>query len=216
MPVTLHAHTRVRERHRAGRARRPHATSIERVAMASRVRERVATMATGASSSGSAVKARSRAVVVRRRDALEMMMATVVVSGTCGDARARPLARARASDVVRRDGGAFEFTVRLPPGYHFTEGANSRYESSTGERGTLGGAGEATRTVTTRGGEGEDDVAVDCTVYFCREDDVCLLQRVRFEAATSEDGAARATAAYDVAAEATDATATAMSVPSFD
>lgn len=147
-----------------------------------------------------------------------MTAMTMVVGTTCGDARARPLARARASDVVRRDGGAFEFTVRLPPGYHFTEGANSRYESSTGERGTLSGAGEATRTVTTRGGEGEgeDDVTVDCTVYFCREDDVCLLQRVRFEAATSEDGAARATAAYDVAAEATDAAAATMSVPSFD
>ena len=182
--------------------------------MASRVAPREATTATGASSS-CAAKARSRAVVVRRRDALEMMTATVVVVvGTCGDARARPLARARASDVVRRDGGAFEFTVRLPPGYHFTEGANSRYESSTGERGTLGGAGEATRTVTTRGGEGED-VTVDCTVYFCREDDVCLLQRVRFEAATSEDGAARATAAFDVAAEATDGAARAT-IPSFD
>ena len=68
--------------------------------------------------------------------------------------------------------------------------------------------------MTTRGGEGED-VTVDCTVYFCREDDVCLLQRVRFEARMSEDGAARATAAYDVAAEATDGAARAT-IPSFD
>ena len=165
-------------------------------------------------SSSSASASRTRAVVVRRRDALEIMTSLAVGLGVCGDARARPMARARASGVVRRDGGAFEFTVRLPRGYHFTEGANSRYESSTGERGTLGGAGEATRTVTTRGGEGED-VTVDCTVYFCREDDVCLLQRVRFEAGMSEDGAARATAAYDVAAEATDGAARAT-IPSFD
>ena len=56
---------------------------------------------------------------------------------------------------------------------------------------------------------------MDCTVYFCREDDVCLLQRVRFEAGMSEDGAARATAAYDFAAEATDGAARAT-IPSFD
>ena len=77
-----------------------------------------------ATSSSSASASRARAVVVRRRDALEIMTSLAVGLGVCGDARARPMARARASGVVRRDGGAFEFTVRLPRGYHFTEGAN--------------------------------------------------------------------------------------------
>ena len=62
-----------------------------------------------ATSSSSASASRARAVVVRRRDALEIMTSLAVGLGVCGDARARPMARARASGVVRRDGGAIDY-----------------------------------------------------------------------------------------------------------
>ena len=43
---------------------------------------------------------------------------------------ARPLAVVEARDAVARDGGRFTFEIELPRGYHFTEGANSRYETT--------------------------------------------------------------------------------------
>jgi hypothetical protein len=59
--------------------------------------------------------------------------------------------------------------------------------------------------------EGVDEVDVDCVVYFCRTDDVCLMQRVRFEVPVATGGASAAAAKYVVSPEANDA-----AVPSFD
>ena len=115
---------------------------------------------------------------------------------------------------MARDGGRFTFEIELPRGYHFTEGANSRYETTaaaSGTRGTLEGDGGAKRTVVVRAAEGVNEARVDCVVYFCRTDDVCLMQRVRFEVPVATGGASETTAEYVVAAEANDA-----AVPSFD
>ena len=115
---------------------------------------------------------------------------------------------------MARDGGRFTFEIELPRGYHFTEGANSRYETTaaaSGTRGALEGDGGAKRTVVVRAAEGVNEARVDCVVYFCRTDDVCLMQRVRFEVPVATGGASETTAEYVVAAEANDA-----AVPSFD
>ena len=73
------------------------------------------------------------------------------------------------------------------------------------------GDGGAKRTVVVRAAEGVNEARVDCVVYFCRTDDVCLMQRVRFEVPVATGGASETTAEYVVAAEANDA-----AVPSFD
>ncbi|OUS48105.1 hypothetical protein BE221DRAFT_144687 [Ostreococcus tauri] len=44
-----------------------------------------------------------------------------------------------------------------------------------------------------------NELAVECLVYFCREEDVCLLQRVRFEVEVN--------ARFDVAPEASESEA---------
>ena len=82
---------------------------------------------------------------------------------------------------------------------------------ASGTRGALEGDGGAKRTVVVRAAEGVNEARVDCVVYFCRTDDVCLMQRVRFEVPVATGGASETTAEYVVAAEANDA-----AVPSFD
>lgn len=141
---------------------------------------------------------------------------------------ARPLAVVRAEPVgVSSSGGVADVTlsVALPPGYHLTKGANSRYEVEVMGPGGEGDAsagvtvdppagklvdGRDVRVrVTTASGIGQrsaadEEVRVTCTVYFCREDDICLLQRVRFEIPVVEGGGAGEGAAilrYDVPAE---------------
>ena len=59
----------------------------------------------------------------------------------------------------------------------------------------------------------------NCVVYFCRDEDVCLAQRVRFEAVVRDDAVdAVARAAFLVPGEASDAAVATgtFSVPSFD
>lgn len=134
---------------------------------------------------------------------------------------ARAMATVRAERAIRRDGGEVEFTIQLPSGYHFTEGANSRFEVTGGDAGKLfadakGEPVAATRKVKVDAGAigDADAVRADCTVYFCREDDVCLLQRVRFEVPVSESGEDVARLSFAVPPEASDAPMAA--VPSFD
>ena len=164
----------------------------------------------GPPSAGAAAAARR----ATRRVALTTTAIALAVCGDARDARARPLAVVEARDAVARDGGRFTFEIELPRGYHFTEGANSRYETTaaaSGTRGALEGDGGAKRTVVVRAAEGVNEARVDCVVYFCRTDDVCLMQRVRFEVPVATGGASETTAEYVVAAEANDA-----AVPSFD
>jgi hypothetical protein len=165
------------------------------------------------------------AVTGRRRAMMRFAGAWCVAavgwaSGT-QPSEARAMATVRAERAIRRDGGEVEFTVQLPSGYHFTEGANSRFEVTGGDAGKLfadakGEPVAATRKVKVDAGAigDADAVRVDCTVYFCREDDVCLLQRVRFEVPVSESGEGVARLSFAVPPEASDAPMAA--VPSFD
>lgn len=135
---------------------------------------------------------------------------------------ARAMATVRAERAIRRDGGEVEFTVQLPSGYHFTEGANSRFEVIGGDAGKLfadakGEPVTATRKVKVDAGAiGDADLMrVECTVYFCREDDVCLLQRVRFEVPVSESGEDVSRLSFAVPPEAS-VDSPMAAVPSFD
>ena len=150
-------------------------------------------------------------------------------------AATRPLAVVRAPPVAADAPAEILLSVVLPPGYHLTKGANSRFEVDVDEdarvvveplagklaenadvkltvrpaNGAANGAGEGS----TNAGE----VRANCTVYFCRDDDICLVQRVRFEAPAAAGGADRATLRFDVpAAEPPVAPSTPAVVPSFD
>ena len=158
-----------------------------------------------------------------RRATRRVALATTAIDGarTSRATRAtRARGRSRSWRGARRGGDAtadaFTLEIELPRGYHFTEGANSRCETpaaASGTRGALEGDGGAARTVVVRRGGGAwTRSRVDCVVYFCRTDDVCLMQRVRFEVPVATGGASATTAAkYVVAPEANDA-----AVPSFD
>jgi hypothetical protein len=145
-------------------------------------------------------------------------------------AEARSSATVRAASAMRgaRARGALECEITLPPGYHFTPGANSRYEVTPGgARGSVRADAEAPTVRATIRVDAPsevvdgDVVGVDCVVYFCREEDICLVQRVRFEAVVDDEGGADvARAAFAVPGEASDAAAATaaatFSVPSFD
>ena len=150
-------------------------------------------------------------------------------------AATRPLAVVRAPPVAADAPAEILLSVVLPPGYHLTKGANSRFEVDVDEdarvvveplagklaenadvkltvrpaNGAANGAGE--------GSANAGEVRANCTVYFCRADDICLVQRVRFEAPAAAGGADRATLRFDVpAAEPPVAPSTPAVVPSFD
>ena len=59
---------------------------------------------------------------------------------------------------------------------------------------------------------------MECTVYFCRENDVCLLQRVRFEVPFGGDGDGDADVAlrFDVPANEPPPPVNAAAIPTFD
>ena len=158
-------------------------------------------------------------------------LAAATAATTLGDdvARARSSATVRAPSPMRGavDGGGFECATTLPRGYHLTRGANSRYEVTPGgARGALtaddDGAAVVTMTIRVDAPSEAVDgdvVGVDCVVYFCRDEDVCLAQRVRFEAVVRDDAVdAVARAAFLVPGEASDAAVATgtFSVPSFD
>lgn len=145
---------------------------------------------------------------------------------------ARSLAVVRSSPVVASD-GVIALSVVLPPGYHLTKGANSRYEveqvgmgdatlTVSPAAGKLPDEGDVRLKFATRGGGGGDggEVRVNCTVYFCREDDICLLQRVRFEIPVVDGGGGSKSVAmrFDVPAADEQAAAPVASspVPSLD
>ena len=114
-------------------------------------------------------------------------------------AATRPLAVVRAPPVAADAPAEILLSVVLPPGYHLTKGANSRFEVDVDEdarvvveplagklaenadvkltvrpaNGAANGAGE--------GSANAGEVRANCTVCFC-DDDICLVQRVRFEA----------------------------------
>ena len=160
-------------------------------------------------------------------------------------AHARATAVVRA-DPVRLGGKAnakssVTLTLATPPEYHLTKGANSRFEvtlddaavargvvvdAATGPlvdgeevklRFSFASAGQALAPVP----ETEEDAGeakVECAVYFCRENDVCLLQRVRFEVPFAGAGAADADVAlrFDVQANEPPPPVNAAAIPTFD
>jgi len=167
---------------------------------------------------GMAVTGRRRAMM---RFAGASCVAAVGWASGVGPSEARAMATVRAERAIRRDGGEIEFTIRLPIGYHFTEGANSRFEVIGGDAGKLFADAKGEPVAATRKVKVDPDamgdadaVRVNCTVYFCREDDVCLLQRVQFEVPVSETGEDEAQLSFAVPPEASDAPMSA--VPSFD
>ena len=146
-------------------------------------------------------------------------------------AATRPLAVVRAPPVAADAPAEILLTVALPPGYHLTKGANSRFEVDVDEdarvvveplAGKLAENADVKLTVrpakgAANGAANAGEVRANCTVYFCRDDDICLLQRVRFEVPAAAGGADRATLRFDVpAAEPPAAPSTPAVVPSFD
>jgi hypothetical protein len=150
------------------------------------------------------------------------------------------------ADPVRLGGKAnakssVTLTLALPPEYHLTKGANSRFEATLDDaavargvvvdaatgplvdgeevklRFSFASAGQALAPVP----ETEEDAGeakVECAVYFCRENDVCLLQRVRFEVPFAGAGAADADVAlrFDVQANEPPPPVNAAAIPTFD
>ena len=109
--------------------------------------------------------------------------------------------------------GAAEAQVRvslaLPAGYHYTRGANSRFEAAvepagawrvvSPQAGPLAEAGPAAVVTVQRqssAGAGSALLRINCRVFYCQEESVCLFQTVSFEVPL--DPAAPAAAAVDV------------------
>lgn len=162
-----------------------------------------------------------------------------------------PPADARATAVVRADpvrlGGkanaksGVTLTLALPPEYHLTKGANSRFEASLDDaavargvvvdaatgflvdgqdvklRFSFASANDALAPVPDNEEEA-GEAKVECAVYFCRENDVCLLQRVRFEVpfAGGADADADVALRFDVQANEPPPPVSAASIPTFD
>jgi hypothetical protein len=160
---------------------------------------------------------------------LGAVLAGAAMTREGGVAHARSSVTVRAPGAMRgaRDGGGLECAVALPRGYHLTRGANSRYEVTPGgARGGLVADDDGAEVTTVRfrvdapsEAVDGDVVGADCVVYFCRDEDVCLAQRVRFEAVVRDDAVdAVARAAFVVPGEASDAAVATgtFSVPSFD
>lgn len=162
-----------------------------------------------------------------------------------------PPAHARATAVVRADavrlGGkanaksAVTLTLALPPEYHLTKGANSRFEATLDDAAAARGIVVDTATAPLVDGEEvklrfsfasasqalapvpekrEDagEAKVECAVYFCRENDVCLLQRVRFEVpfGGAADADADVALRFDVQANEPPPPVNAAAIPTFD
>lgn len=132
--------------------------------------------------------------------------ASALAQPRAASAAVRPLAVVR-SEPVAASAGEISLSIALPPGYHLTMGANSRFEVEVVGKDNNDGdvddkatesplkvkptAGKLVEGQEVRlkfsadsgggGGGGGGEVRANCTVYFCREDDICLLQRVRFE-----------------------------------
>ena len=162
-----------------------------------------------------------------------------------------PPAHARATAVVRADavrlGGkanaksAVTLTLALPPEYHLTKGANSRFEVTLDDaavargvvvdktsgplvdsedvklRFSFASANDALAPVP----DDEEEAGaakVECAVYFCRENDVCLLQRARFEVpfAGAADADADVALRFDVQANEPPPPVNAAAIPTFD
>ena len=150
---------------------------------------------------------RARAGGTTRRDVALVGVVGLACATTVGEARARARAVVRVDGALAPD-GELAIDIVLPRGYHFTEGARSRYEvTPTGREGTLGEDGRALARAERRAMGDANELAVECLVYFCREEDVCLLQRVRFEVEVREGGAREVNARFDVAPEASESEA---------
>lgn len=144
----------------------------------------------------------------------------------------RPLMIVRAASPVDADalGSTATLRVALPPGYHLTRGANSRFEVVVAEghvqvspsSGKLEDGKDVVLRIeaskkTPSDGAAPGEVLADATVYFCREDDVCLLQRARFEIPLQPGGAREAMLRLDVQPPVTETIpANLATIPGFD
>lgn len=93
--------------------------------------------------------------------------------------------------------GEVRLRLELPEGYHYTEGAGSRVDAA------VVGPGQVSVTparlaledgvapmfrITAEGGSSRAVVRLLATVYFCRDNDVCLYQQVCFDVPIGEGG----------------------------
>lgn len=90
--------------------------------------------------------------------------------------------------------GELVVSINLPSGYHFTKGANSRYEvvveppasadsvSVESMRGSLRDSG-LSRIKFKRTGAVDPGTTlnVNCKIYYCQQEDLCLFKQVSFE-----------------------------------
>jgi hypothetical protein len=122
----------------------------------------------------------------------------------------------RSSEPITADSAELRLQVQLPPRYHLTKGANSRFEASVvGDaagaaavqvspgKGALqeeaGGACAAVLQVKRQPGSSGGGTAggqltvvqVLCKVYFCQDNDVCLFEEVVFQVPLGAGGAAQ-------------------------
>ena len=132
-----------------------------------------------------------------------------------GAAAAEPppgAALVRAAAPVAAPAGEVRLSIRLPPGYHLTPGANSRFEAvgvdapglqlapAAGALAEAGGAaGAAVRFSRPAGSAGGGLARVLAKVYFCQDGSECLFEEVCFDVAlgAAEAGAPPAQVALE-------------------
>jgi len=119
-----------------------------------------------------------------------------------------------AEAPIQVESGEVILGIVLPTGYHFTKGANSRFEvllepadtplrfepvsGSLQEGGKTAARIRFKRTGTALPGS---LIRVNCKIYYCQDEDVCLFQQVSFEvplAPSSSKGALMTEVIYSV------------------
>jgi len=111
-----------------------------------------------------------------------------------------------AGPRARAAGARLSVTLRLPDGYHLTRGANSGVRAYRGDASAAARLSERRGTLTAElpvPGDGDpagDEVQAVATVYYCRDEDVCLFKQVAFVVGVAPDGDATVALSYDIAA----------------
>jgi len=104
-----------------------------------------------------------------------------------------PPGRVLRFDPINTEKGEVQVYITFPPGFHYTKGANSRFQthvtgpgsseiSITPPSGSLReGMGPAATVQFSGDAVKQATIVIDAKVYFCEQDKECLLDDVRFE-----------------------------------
>ncbi|GBG78262.1 hypothetical protein CBR_g26293 [Chara braunii] len=116
-----------------------------------------------------------------------------------GSTKSRPDTEVVRVATVETTKGQLALKISIPQGYHFTKGATSKYEVDadaedviiqpvSGELVTSGFSASASLAFESRGANdstktdaAESMTRINCKVYYCQEDDVCLYKALTFE-----------------------------------